>query len=66
MANVAMIKIKNIQHSLSSHQPQQRGVALITAVLIVALVTVVAAAMATRQVLDIRRTENIIHSVGFF
>ena len=37
----------------------QRGVALITAVLIVALVTTAAATMASRQQLDIRRTSNI-------
>lgn len=37
----------------------QRGVALITAVLIVALVAAVAVAMATRQQLDIRRTANL-------
>lgn len=41
---------------------QQRGVALITAVLIVSLVTVAASAMAARQLLDMRRTENILHS----
>jgi general secretion pathway protein K len=38
---------------------QQRGVALITAVLIAALVTAVAVAMASRQHLDIRRTANL-------
>lgn len=38
---------------------QQRGVALITAVLIVALVTTIAVAMASRQQLDIRRSANI-------
>lgn len=37
---------------------QQRGVALITALLITALVTVAAVAMASRQQLDIRRTGN--------
>jgi general secretion pathway protein K len=37
---------------------QQRGVALITAILITALVTVAAVAMAARQQLDIRRTGN--------
>lgn len=38
---------------------QQQGVALITAVLIVALVTATAVAMATRQQVDIRRSANI-------
>lgn len=37
---------------------RQRGVALITAILITALVTVAAVAMASRQQLDIRRTGN--------
>ena len=41
---------------------KQQGIALITAVLIVSLVTVAASAMASRQLLDIRRTENILHS----
>ncbi len=40
----------------------QRGVALITALLVVALATVAAVAMATRQQLDIRRTGNLLHS----
>lgn len=47
---------------LASDFKRQTGVALITAVLIVALITVAATAMATRQMLDIRRTENIMHS----
>ncbi|MBI3771852.1 MAG: type II secretion system minor pseudopilin GspK [Gammaproteobacteria bacterium] len=38
---------------------QQRGVALITAVLIAALVAATAVAMASRQQLDIRRTANL-------
>ena len=50
-------RIKNM-----SYYQNQSGIALITAVLIVALVTVAASAMATRQILDIRRTENVIHS----
>ncbi|WP_455216987.1 type II secretion system minor pseudopilin GspK [Kaarinaea lacus] len=37
----------------------QRGVALITAMLIAALVTVAAVAMASRQTLDVRRTGNM-------
>lgn len=40
---------------------KQHGAALITAVLITALVTVTAAAMATRQQLDIRRTGNLVN-----
>jgi len=40
---------------------RSRGVALITAMLITALVAVAAAAMAERQQLDVRRTENLIH-----
>jgi len=40
------------------HNPTQRGVALITALLVIALVTAAAVAMASRQQLDIRRTAN--------
>ena len=39
----------------------QRGVALITALLVVALVSVAAVGMANRQQLDIRRTGNLLH-----
>lgn len=39
----------------------QQGVALVTALLVVALVTIVAVAMTTRQQLDIHRTANIIN-----
>ena len=39
---------------------RQRGVALITALLIVALATIAAVAMASRQQLDVRRTANIL------
>ena len=39
---------------------KQSGVALITAILIAALVSVIAVAMATRQTLDIRRTGNML------
>jgi len=39
---------------------RERGVALITALLVMALVAVAAAAMASRQELDIRRTGNLI------
>lgn len=38
----------------------QRGVALITALLVVALATVAAVAMAARQQLDVRRTANLL------
>ncbi|HEY5604679.1 MAG TPA: type II secretion system minor pseudopilin GspK [Gammaproteobacteria bacterium] len=41
---------------------RQSGVALITALFIFALVTIAAVAMADRQTLDIRRTENMLHS----
>lgn len=41
---------------------RQQGVALLTALLVVALATVAAVAMATRQQLDIRRTGNLLHS----
>jgi len=40
----------------------QRGVALITALLVVALATLAAVAMATRQQLDIQRTGSLLHS----
>jgi general secretion pathway protein K len=43
------------------YRPGQRGVALVTALLIVSLVTVAAVAMATRQQIDIRRTANLVH-----
>ena len=39
----------------------QRGVALVTALLVVSVVTVAAVAMATRQHIDVRRTGNLIH-----
>ena len=39
----------------------QQGVALITAMLVVALATIAAVAMATRQQLDIRRTASLLH-----
>lgn len=40
---------------------KQRGVALITALFIFSLVAIAAVAMADRQALDIRRTENLLH-----
>jgi general secretion pathway protein K len=39
----------------------QRGVALVTALLVVSLATVAAVAMATRQHVDVRRTANLLH-----
>jgi general secretion pathway protein K len=39
----------------------QRGVALVTALLVVSLATVAAVAMATRQHIDVRRTGNLVH-----
>lgn len=39
----------------------QRGVALVTALLVVAIATVAAVAMATRQQLDVRRTGSLLH-----
>ncbi len=41
---------------------REQGVALITAILITALATVAAAGMLSRQFLDTRRTENVLHS----
>lgn len=40
---------------------RQRGVALITALLVVAIATVAAVSMANRQQLDIRRTSGLLH-----
>ena len=40
---------------------RQRGVALITALLVVSLVTVIAVTMATRQHIDVRLTGNLVH-----
>ncbi len=44
------------------HRHKQQGVALITALLIAALVTVAAVSMASRQQLDIRRTGNMLEA----
>ena len=46
--------------SAAGLRPKQRGVALITALLVVALATVAAVAMASRQQLDVRRTANLL------
>ena len=40
---------------------RERGVALLTALLVVAVATLAAVAMATRQQMDIRRTGNLLH-----
>jgi len=40
---------------------RQRGIALVTALFIFSLVTIAAVAMAERQTLDMRRTENLLH-----
>ncbi len=47
---------------MMSRLPAQRGAALITAILITAIATIAAVAMASRQHLDIRRTSNVIES----
>ena len=59
--NVPRIKVSAIK-TPGVNKSQQSGVALITAVLIVSLITVAAAAMAARQLLDMRRTENTLHA----
>ncbi|MBF0470005.1 MAG: type II secretion system minor pseudopilin GspK [Gammaproteobacteria bacterium] len=41
---------------------QERGVALLTALLVVALSTIIAVGMVTRQALDVRRTANLLQS----
>jgi general secretion pathway protein K len=46
---------------MSPRLPHQRGIALITALLIVALATLAAVAMASRQQLDIRRSANLLN-----
>ncbi len=48
--------------TLVSYKYKQQGVALITALLIAALVTVVAVAMASHQQLDMRRTGNMLEA----
>ena len=52
--------MKPVSPTITRNQHSQSGVALITALLIVSLVTVAAVAMASRQQLDIRRTANIL------
>jgi general secretion pathway protein K len=48
-------------YGFTSLPKSQRGVALVTAMLVVSLVTVAAVAMAARQQIDVRRTANLIH-----
>ena len=50
------MRLLSVSHAI----PAQRGVALITALLVIALVTAAAVAMASRQQLDIRRTANML------
>ena len=45
-----------------NQQRREQGVALITALLIVSMVSIAAVAMASRQFMDIRRTANIVHT----
>ena len=53
---------RNSLSSISFHRVgrRQRGIALITAVLITALIAIIAVTMASEQQLDIRRTGNIL------
>ncbi len=53
-------RTKGLRHRQSSGA--QRGVALITALLVVALTTVAAVTVASRQELDVRRTSNLIEA----
>ncbi|MEM7018447.1 MAG: type II secretion system minor pseudopilin GspK [Pseudomonadota bacterium] len=48
--------------SKSTRKSQQTGVALVMVLLVVALATTAAVAMISRQQIDIRRTENILHA----
>ena len=54
------MSVKKMQRS--APRRNQQGVALLTALLIAALVTVAAVAMASRQQLDIRRTGNMLEA----
>lgn len=55
------MKRRQVHLSPSFAVPRQGGVALITALLVVSLATVIAVAMATRQHIDVRLTGNLIH-----
>ncbi len=50
-----------MRRDLQQSAGRQRGVALVTALLVVSLATVAAVAMATRQQVDVRRTGNLVH-----
>ncbi len=54
--------LSSFSRPLQSHQQKQRGVALITAVMIVAIASVIATSLMSRQNFDTLRTSNIIHS----
>ncbi len=49
-----MVRLPKVRHRLG-----QRGVALVTALLVVALTTIMAVSLASRQYMDVRRTGNI-------
>ncbi len=56
---------RNTPRSIPSHYPshsRQCGVALLTALLIVSLATIIAVNISERQQYDIRRVENLLHS----
>lgn len=57
-----MKPINKIADCMGTLKYKQTGVALITAMLVVALASVAAVAMTSRQQLDIRRTGNILHA----
>ena len=51
----------NTVHNTTTGPSRERGVALVTALLVVALATVAAVAMATRLHVDLRRAGNLLH-----
>lgn len=55
---------ERMRNTMTPSRPpvQQRGVALVTALLVVALATVAAVAMTSRQQVDIRRSQNVLES----
>lgn len=57
-----MVRQPERQGEASQSGHRQHGAALITAILITAIATIAAVAMASRQHLDIRRTTNVIES----
>ena len=50
-----------MHRSVKQYSPEQRGIALITAILVVSLATITAVAMTSEQQIFFRRTENILH-----